>query len=414
MKIENFKKLFLNLPPYMAISIVPFLSLGPAIPDLFVSILSILTIIYLVKKKITIDKNLKLFLIFFFIVYFYINLNSIFFSSHQIRSLIVTLPYVRYILFSIFIFYLINNKSSFLKKFEYILKITIILIGIDGIFQYYFGYNFLGYELLHVSRASSIFKDELILGGYLAKLLPLYLAIIFYLKKKINPQSIVIIAIVFFGILVAGERSALLQITIFFFIFFIFANFSLKKKFCLIILFISCLFSLIFSNHEIKKRMIDTTLNSILISKNDSYYPKYVFSYGHQKHLEFAYRLYTKKPFTGHGTKTFIFNCHNVKKHPKEFGCSSHPHNTYAQVLYEFGLIGLFALFAFYIYLIFKIFRNYLNRENIKNYHSILILLSFIISVLFPFNTSGNFFHNWTHIMYFLPFGFYLKFNQEN
>tara|TARA_B100000989_G_C19239738_1_gene343488 strand:- start:136 stop:582 length:447 start_codon:yes stop_codon:yes gene_type:complete len=135
--------------------------------------------------------------------------------------------------------------------------------------------------------------------------------------------------------------------------------------------------------------------------------PKYIFSLGHTKHYEVAYKMFLDKPLFGHGLKSFRYKC---KDFQKDIGCSSHPHNTYIQLLAESGIISftiVLMLFFFFCYLLLK---NYLNKIkiNLNIYNArVCILGSFIIN-LFPLVPSGNFFTNWLNVIYFLPFGFLL------
>ena len=80
-----------------------------------------------------------------------------------------------------------------------------------------------------------------------------------------------------------------------------------------------------------------------------------------------------------------------------------HPHNIYLQLFSETGLFGgLFVLFIF-IYITLMVFFSKINFEK-------KIILISLITDLFPFMTSGNFFNNWVSIVYFYPLGIlYLK-----
>ena len=47
--------------------------------------------------------------------------------------------------------------------------IVLIFVIFDGIFQYIYGFNLLGYDKVKPHRLSGIFGDELILGSFLSK-----------------------------------------------------------------------------------------------------------------------------------------------------------------------------------------------------------------------------------------------------
>ena len=74
------------------------------------------------------------------------------------------------------------NFEDFKNKFLKYIFIFLIFVCIDAIIQFFFGRNLVGFEA-HISRISSFFKDELVLGGFLLKMYPLFLISIIYLKK---------------------------------------------------------------------------------------------------------------------------------------------------------------------------------------------------------------------------------------
>ena len=92
--------------------------------------------------------------------------------------------------------------------------------------------------------------------------------------------------------------------------------------------------------------------------------------------------------------------------------CSSHPHNTYIQLLAEIGIFGtlLFSLIFFHIIFIHvkhvasKIF---FKKNTLSNYQVIISTSALI--VVWPFSPSGNFFNNWMLIIGALPLSFYFN-----
>ena len=124
-------------------------------------------------------------------------------------------------------------------------------------------------------------------------------------------------------------------------------------------------------------------------------------------------------PIFGTGIKGFRYLCGNkIYILENNDGCSTHPHNTYVQILTSNGLVGFaFLLFAFF-YVIREIIKsrkklNY-DRNFDKDEVSKSILLLGIFTNLWPFIPSGNFFNNWLSMMYFYPIGFYLYFKFKN
>ena len=133
----------------------------------------------------------------------------------------------------------------------------------------------------------------------------------------------------------------------------------------------------------------------------------YIFSEAHTQHYIIAYDMFTKDKMTGQGPKSFRLKCKDEIYNKYYFGCTTHPHNTYFQLIAETGIIGLFTFLMFYIYCIKSYFKGKLNISlyKCKNNKKILLIISIIMIIVnfFPFLPSGNFFNNWLNVFYFLP-----------
>jgi O-antigen ligase len=107
--------------------------------------------------------------------------------------------------------------------------------------------------------------------------------------------------------------------------------------------------------------------------------------------------------------------CGKEKYNTSIYSCTTHPHNSYLQILAEAGFIGFFFLFI-PLMSIFFILAKYLFIHNSKLYisNTSVCLLSFYLMVLWPITTNGNLFGNWLSVMYFLPAGFYLFYKKSD
>ena len=77
--------------------------------------------------------------------------------------------------------------------------------------QYYSGKNLLGYEIKN-HRISSFFGDELILGGFILRTLPIfliYLVMSEILILKNNFLFVILISLSCFVVYLSGERTSL-------------------------------------------------------------------------------------------------------------------------------------------------------------------------------------------------------------
>ena len=107
----------------------------------------------------------------------------------------------------------------------------------------------------------------------------------------------------------------------------------------------------------------------------------------------------------------------DIYKKVGKYHCTTHPHNTFVQILSETGIIGFifFMFFLGFIYLkIYKNFKDiYLKSREINT--KIVILLIIIVVNFFPIVPSGSFFNNWLSTLYFFPIGLMLyELNYKN
>jgi len=378
------------------------------IADALVILTSILFLIYQIHRKNFLIFFNKYF-IFFLVFWFYLIFNSIF--SYDLHlSLSRSLPYIRFGILFLSISYMMSHddfKNDFLK----FTLIILLLVCMDSIIQFSFGRNLLGYEA-HVSRISSFFKDELVLGGFLLRMYPIFLISIIYFKKKFSINTFLvsfILFIYFLAIYLSGERTA-------------FFNFIVLNIFLLIILF--------------KKKNIKYLLSFVLIlpltfilvnKHNDEISARYlsvkeifnnktpiIFTKVHENHYKSALEIYKSYPILGAGLKTFRQVCKKPEHNP--IGCSSHPHNIFMLFLSELGLIGIAFYLITFFYFGLRLVKLLIARfkNNFKENPPILVII--IVSMFmsyWPFSPSGNYFNNWMSILNFLPMGFLIYYEKN-
>ena len=404
----------INIISLVCACIIPLLVTGPFLPDVIVSTLSLWFLYYSIKNKLYVVY--KKFYFYAFVSFYFFSILSSLLSDDILFSIKTSLFYIRIGLFSILIFYIIEQNKKILDYFYYSFFITFSIIILDGYIQYFTGYNLVGYKLTiiesNIFRVSSFFGDELILGSYLARLFPLFFAL-FISRIKKNSLEIYCISILFILIdvliFLSGERSAFFFLNLStLFIIILIKNY---QKFRLVTFLIALLFTVIITlnNQDIKNRMIMNPLKDVGLVKGST--KKNFFTPIHDSHIRTAFRMFLEKPILGHGPKLFRVKCSDPKYVVGNWPCSTHPHNFYVQLLAETGIIGFSFLFSAFCFVIYSAFRQLksiaLKQKRYLNDYQVCLLAGILISV-WPFSPNGNFFNNWLSIVYTLPIGFYL------
>ncbi len=380
---------------------------GSFLPDLVVSINSLVFLFYIIKNKIYFFFN-QFFSKFFLFFYIYLNFSS-FLSVDILFSLKSTLPYFRFFILVLIIYYLCENVKNFKIFFFLSLLLTLFGLVFDGYIQYIYGTNLQGYGIDESSRLGGLFGDEKILGSFLSRHLPLLIFFIFNLNlvnSRYKYFFMLFITSILILIFLSGERASF----VFSFLTIIYLILLIKKIRLLGIISLTIslmiIFSQIYFNDSIKNRMINKTLDGF---SSTAYISKI-----HERYYFTALDLFKENIITGTGPNTFRKTCVNSKIINK--ACSTHPHNTYIQLLSETGIIGFLFIFVFFLYFIFISLKQFYFSIKKKTYlddDQVCLVSAFLITLL-PIATSGNFFNNFLSIIYFLPIGFYLSSKLKN
>ncbi len=404
-------KTFLNFLSLLFILIPLSLITGPFFPDLFIVIINLSLIGYIIfKKKFYIFNNL--YFKFFIIICFYLSLISV--VNLDFNSMKSSIFYFRFGLFALFSYYLINNNDNILKYIYLIFVFIYIALFIDTLYQYFFSKNILGFVYHNAQnfRLTSFFGKDEVLGSYTARFFPLLLFLIFFnLKnkdiKKSNYSIILFTVISFVVVLLSGERTSI-GLFILSFLFIFFSSIKLRRIFIIpLISIIIIFFFTISASEKIKNRVVTTTINQMGLNSDSERFV--VFSKTYEGHYLISYNMFKEKPFFGHGAKMFRVYCQKEENYVGDNACTTHPHNFYAQMLAETGIIGfiiLFGIFVYVCYLFLKNFYNQLFRNKQIFTDESICLLSYYFMTLFPLLPSGNFFNNWLSIIIYYPLGF--------
>tara|TARA_Y100001970_G_scaffold130723_1_gene161191 strand:- start:52265 stop:53509 length:1245 start_codon:yes stop_codon:yes gene_type:complete len=384
-----------------------FFVIGTSIADIGISFLSLIFLLNLKRENFNKYIINPYFISFFILCLYFIVLSLI--SDDPFFSLQSSLFYIRFIFFSLCVWLLIDKYFDYFKYFTYVLLFLYCFILIDSYFQYFVGFNILGYEY-NGNRLSGIFGDEYILGSFLSRMMPILFASCLLTFNK-NDKFIYFLSFLLIStdvlIYISGERLAFFYIT---FITLLFIFLVSRWKLIRLTTFIISLFIILyisFTNADIKKRMIDDTIKQSNILEDQ----KFIFTSEHQALYDNAIDIYKDNIVLGIGPKMFRIYC-DYPEYKKRFGCSTHPHNTYLQLLVETGLIGFLFFISIFLlisyYFAYHLYSIYFLRKSYFSDYQIFLFIAVFIS-LWPFSPTSNFFGSSISIIYYLPVGFLLN-----
>ena len=377
------------------------------------------------KDKLTLFSHQIIFLILFS---FYVSLNSFFqINGEYSENLkLSSLLHLRFVFFALSIAYLCSlyeKKKSHFFFYTFIFILSFLLI--DAVFQFLNGSNVFGYKIIH-GRVSSFFKDELILGSFLVRIIPIILWLIFILdidfKKNFLLITLVLSLCIICIYVASGRTPFFLLLFSIFFIFFVFYDLRkiLISSIMLSVLFIGSSSYLQFGDYDPANRMFKKTFNQIVSSSNNNLSNKKIisskdnlkkltiYSKDHEGHIKLALNLFNENKIFGIGPKGFRFYCRKVNYDPKVGICSTHPHNIVIQILTELGLIGLIFYSITAIFITGVLFRVSKIKKRTKEHLALQATILGIIINLFPLIPGGNFFNNWISIILYYNIGIFI------
>ena len=381
---------------------------GPFIPDLFLSLVGLYFLILSISNRLW-NYYKNPFVYIFTIFYFYLIVRSIF-STEIFYSLQGCLFYCRYLFFSLAVFYFYKNIKNFGRNLGLVTFITLIVVGLDAYIQWIFGSNIFGWSTGRPDRLAGFFRDELIIGGYLARLTPLCLGLLICslkitrTKLLIGLSFLIFIDVITFG---SGERAAFFFITLFsILLIFLSNNYKLYRLLTFItscILIVIVTYTVPASNEKVRETLNQTTTNTIV--------PLAPYSPLHEEHYIVGLKMFNDNLIFGKGPNMFDILCKKEEYYHSPGGCTTHPHNSYIQLLSETGIVGASFLVLAFLVVSFLLFKHFLGLLGIINYNlpdHMVFLLAGLFIMTWPLIPTGSFFNNWTNVMYYFPVGFVL------
>ncbi|TAN61911.1 hypothetical protein EPN16_02585 [bacterium] len=304
-----------------------FLPISKAIIESF-SILAIIA--YLTKKFLNFENLPKTPISYGIFAYLPICVISVFFSSNPATSSNTFLrKTLQDIIFFFVVFETLNSKQK-LRNIIYVLFLSSLLIGIDGIYQYFTHKDFIRHRKdLAIPRIYASFPYPNAFGCYLSAVMPFVLTSVFakYPAKILKFFSFCLFILLFTCLLLTVSRGA----------WFAFSASALFMSMWLRILGIFLLtigifiiVALQFFHPYIKERL----RNLFIFTDTSGMDRKIIWQAG--------WKMFISKPWLGVGLGTFMFNFKNfvIKDYPHG---AVYAHNCYLQMAAEIGVIGLAA-----------------------------------------------------------------------
>jgi len=366
------------------------------------------------------DFLIKIIFLLFFVVIFSTGLSfikSLYFGGYEYENLIKFIKsifFLRFFLVLLIIYLLGDSNILSFKSFFVIATFSTLIVSLDIIFQYIFGFNLIGLKS-YGSHNTGFFGDEIIAGGYLQNFSFFALLFLFYVlneKKYIkflyNP---ILFSILGLGILFSGNRMPLFLFLLGSFLIILFIN-KLRK-----IMFINSIFFfiivLVLGNLDVniknrlesfygtskivlsktfkKQKKIESNEENKFDNLNKNYENRE--KHGHAELFLTAIDTWKMNKIFGNGIKSFRIDCAKFVNPTNDRICSNHPHNYYLEVLTETGIIGFLilifigSLFLIYILKNFKLFKE----NNLNDLFFSAASISLILE-MFPIKSTGSFF----------------------
>ena len=382
-------------------SIIPItLIAGSAVSFVNILLIDLSFIVLLVyKKNFFFLKNKTI--IYFLILYIYLNFNS-YISIDYSENFLRNFGFLRIIILFVAFNYFYYQKF-FLKKMFIYWSIIMLIIILDVLIEYFNGKNILGYSSTNYGRRIvSFFKDEPIVGSYLYGFFFILIGHFLNQKKEYRYYTFFFIFLFLISILLTLERStsvkALIGITIFVLLY---KRVNYKSKILFFSLIILMIFTFI-SNFPIAKKRYTHEI----INQKSVYFDLY----------NSGFQVFKNNKIFGVGNKNYrVATCNQDKKvsnsieNKDKYICNTHPHQIYFEMLSEHGLFGTIIMLLIFFKLIFsKILKTILEKNYLKIGALIYLTLEFL-----PIIPSGAFFGSFPLTLFAINLSLFYAFDEN-
>ena len=406
--LDIWKEDFLVKTSFILILFFPvFLLFGSSLINTSIVLLNILFLIHIYKKKTfkVFNNDIFYFLIAFWVLLIINTLLNDNFENNYSRGF----GFIRFILLVFSFSYFLSYKNYKFKKIIFnFWTIFFIIVSLDLIFEYIFGFNTLGFRSDYNARLSGFMGDELKIGHWYLCFTLLILSNNFTNLKQFY---FIVLSSIIISFLI-GERGNFIRL----FLALTFLLIILKKinyKNLTVMFLAVALITLLVGQNKNKNLIKERFINDFvgLVTEYDTfkefnnhnfYTPMYVN----------AYNIFLENKILGVGAGSYFKISHEKFRKIKQNYLfqihfngydilpNTHPHQHHFEILATLGLPGYLFLLFFFLYFFNKSIRFYLKTPNILNLTSFLFVIIFLIPLL----PTGSFFTTYGATMFWINF----------
>ena len=408
--LNIFKEKFIVKISIILISLFPIiLLLGSSVLNTSIVIMNIFFLIHVFdQKKLRIFNNDIFYFLFFLWVFLIINtlLNDNFELNYS-RAF----GFIRFILLIFLLSYFLSYKNFQFKKTIFnIWSIIFIIVSLDLVFEFIYGFNVLGNKSPYDGRLVGFMGDQLKIGHWYLCFALIILGNFFHTNKF----YFILFLLILISFLI-GERANFFRL--FFailFLIFISRQLTFKNLSFLIIMFTIIFFIANYSvnigkHPDFKNRYVNQIVNILKlksikeINNNNSYTPMYLNAYyifKENKLLGVGLGSYAKKSNEKYRKSWHPLFLPTHKINDYEILGNTHPHQHHLEILATLGLPGYIFISLLLLYFFYKNFYFYKISKRPINLTSFLFILVFFIPLL----PTGSFFTTYGAAMFWLNF----------
>ena len=259
----------------------------------------------------------------------------------------------------VLLYFVIVESIRTKKQFRNIIGVvlfTCLLIGIDGIFQKFFGFDFMrGRKIFGPTRLTASFKSPNHFGGWLSMVLPITMSLFLFGPKRrkwLRRAFGMLSTLLFICLLLAGSRAAWLGFVGAFLLM------GVLKRQNLFLVSIVCiaLICILLLSFTLPEKLLGEMSSIFYVTKNTMMDRIILWKE--------TLPMIKDRPLLGHGVNSFMSNWSNYGV-GETFGHPYYPHNCYLHMTAETGLIGL-GMFIWIIIMLFKSTIKFLKKIKVK------------------------------------------------